>query len=611
MRQHSLLTSLSICFSLCLVLRPVASAQLDNVGATRGEEICGSTTVLSEMRSFYPLPISASPDGNRILARAKPEESNANGLVIIDTQTKQITKKLNWPNPMIHMLWRPDGHSISFFSQETETNVRHLIIWNLDDGGTREVPIPTTFAQPHVVWSPDGSRLAFGQETKAVVIVSATVRGDPVIYPGKFSIFAWSSDSESLVLVPDNDSHQVLIVDAPTVHLAKRFTTRNSGKVVDIAWQPRKDMLVLLQQENGSRSLVEVNPSTGEESVLLTSKSDIRTPVWLPVGKGYVFQRLEDGSGGLYIGPERKGPLPQRVDLDGITDYRGILSNENAIVVAHRSTGPMELLKVSLGGKTREVLASADFSVLPAVSPDQVFISSSDGLQIPILVWHSPYRNSGSAAVVVRAHGNIHGAEVPVWQEEIQMYLKHGVDFIGVNYRGSSGYGTEFEKAGNDRDRSLDIAAACEYAHSILGITYERIVLLGHSDGATLAVGAGLLEPRRIGTLAIVSLPALPRAWQTYKSADYRQMQLLDFHGSNDRLVSPAIGLGLIQEAFGRDILSPLNKHWFVLAGEDHVLHLDNSWAIVHSMILRRLGLIFCEEHVELTGHSIRPRSTD
>src|SRR5450755_2095573 len=84
MRQHSLLTSLSICFSLCLVLRPVASAQLDNVGATRGEEICGSTTVLSEMRSFYPLPISASPDGNRILARAKPEESNANGLVIID-----------------------------------------------------------------------------------------------------------------------------------------------------------------------------------------------------------------------------------------------------------------------------------------------------------------------------------------------------------------------------------------------------------------------------------------------------------------------------------------------------------------------------------------------
>src|SRR6266699_706188 len=277
-----------ILFSALVLCLRTASLRAD------ANDHCSVPTILSEMRSYYPLPISASPDGKLILARAKPEGQTDNGLVVIDSQTQKVFTSLKWSDPMIHVLWRPDGQSVSFFSQETGTNLRHLIVWNLNDGTTREVPTPPTFNQPHVLWSPDGARLAYSQETRATVIVSANGSAQPIVYPGKFAIFAWSSDSLNLALIPDDESHQVIIVDASSPGLVQRITANISGKVVDIAWQPRKDMLLLVEHNDGSRYVVEYEPVKGTERILFSWNLDLRSPAWLPPGQGYIFQRLQN-----------------------------------------------------------------------------------------------------------------------------------------------------------------------------------------------------------------------------------------------------------------------------------------------------------------------------
>src|SRR6266571_5188865 len=91
-----------------------------------GNDPCSTPAILSEMRSYYPVPISASPDGKLILARAKPEGQTDSGLVVIDSQNQKVIRSLKWSDPMIHILWRADGQSVSFFSQEKGTNLRHL-----------------------------------------------------------------------------------------------------------------------------------------------------------------------------------------------------------------------------------------------------------------------------------------------------------------------------------------------------------------------------------------------------------------------------------------------------------------------------------------------------
>lgn len=559
------------------------------------DDPCSSSAILSEMRSYYPVPISASPDGKLILARAKPEGQTDSGLVVIDSQSQKVIRSLKWSDPMIHVLWRPDGQSVSFFSQETGTNVRHLIVWDLEDGTTREIPTPSTFNQPHVLWSPDGSKLAFSQETKATVIVSVKGSAQPIVYPGKFAIFAWSNDSLNLALIPDDESHRVIVVDGSSPRLVQRFSTKISGKVVDIAWQPRRNLLLLVEHKDGSRYVVECDPVEGTESILFSWKLDLRSPAWLPPGQGYIFQRLQNGTGDLFVGSEKDGVEPRRLPLDGISDFREVLPDGKTLVVTHRSVGPVEILRVPLDASKPEVLATANLSALGSVSPEQVFVPSFDGMKIPLLVWRSTNANEKSRTVVVRVHGNLHGAEDPVWQEDIQMYLKHGVDFIGVNYRGSSGYGSAFGKAGTDEQRARDILAACDYANSVLGIPYERVVVLGHSNGATIGLGAALIDPDRMGILVLASLPGLPRGWQRYTSSEAKRPQVvLAMHGEKDRHLPPPLARALIEKVFGQDVLTPLSKHWQILPDEDHVLHLDNSWAVVHATILRQLGLISC-----------------
>jgi dipeptidyl aminopeptidase/acylaminoacyl peptidase len=596
MKRIVLLSLLSICLFLGFPLDPSFSAHARAHDPMTGNDPCPNSSILSEMRSYYPVPVSASPDGKRILARAKPEGSSDSGLVVIDAETQKIIQTLKWSDPMIHVLWRPDGKSVSFFSQETRTNLRHLIVWNLNDGTTREIPIPTTFNQPHVLWSPDGSKLAFSQETKAIAVVSADQATQPIIFPGKFAIFVWSSDSQQLALVPDDESHQIVVVDSSSRQLIQRITTSTSGKLIDISWNPRKNLLLLVELKDGSRYVVECDPAKGTERTLFSWNMDLRSPAWLPPGQGYIFQRLQNGTGDLFIGSERDGVEPRRLPLDGISDYRGLLPDGKNLVVTHRSAGPVELLKVPLGENKPEVLATANLSALGTVSPEQTFVSSFDGMKIPLLVWRSPNSNQKSRAVVVRVHGNLHGAEDPVWQEDIQMYLKHGVDFIGVNYRGSSGYGNVFEKAGSDEQRARDVIAACDYARSVLGAPYDRIVVLGHSNGATIALAAGLLQPTHMGVLVIASLSGPPRGWQGFGFTRQGGLRVLAFHGQNDRIVPPILAQQFIEKAFGPDALAPVDEHWYVLKDEDHVLHLDSSWAVVHSMILRQLGLIACAE---------------
>jgi dipeptidyl aminopeptidase/acylaminoacyl peptidase len=561
-----------------------------------GSDLCSSSAILSEMRSYYPVPISASPDGKLIVARAKPEGQTDSGLVVIDSQSHKVIRSLKWSDPMIHVLWRADGQSVSFFSQEKGTNLRHLIVWKLEDGTTREIPTPATFNQPHVLWSPDGSKLAFSQETRATVIVSASGSAQPIVYPGKFAIFAWSSDSLNLALIPDNESQQVIVVDASSPRLVQRIATKISGKVVDVAWQPRKNMLLLVEHKDGSRYVVEYDPAKETERILFSWNLDLRSPAWLPPGQGYIFQRLQNGTGDLFIGSEKDGVEPRRLPLDGISDFREVLPDGKTIAATHRSVGPVEVLRVPLDEAKPEVLATANLSALGTVSPEPVLVPSFDGVKIPLLVWHSPNANEKSRTVVVRVHGNLHGAETPVWQEDIQMYLKHGVDFIGVNYRGSSGYGSQFEKAGNDEQRARDVIAACDYAHSALGAPYDRIVVLGHSNGATIALAAGLLQPNHMGVLVIASLPGPPYGWQGFGFSKRWGLQVIGLHGEKDRIVPPTVAQRFIERAFGSDVLAPLDKHWYVLRDEDHVLHLDSSWAIVHSVILRQLGLITCDK---------------
>lgn len=178
------------------------------------------------------------------------------------------------------------------------------------------------------------------------------------------------------------------------------------------------------------------------------------------------------------------------------------------------------------------------------------------------------------------------------------MYLKHSVDFSLPSTTGAPQ-----DTAAILRRREMTSSARgtlsprATNAHSALGIPYERVVVLEHSNDATIAMGAGSIQPDHMGILVLASLPGLPQGWQKYGSAEHKRPHtILALHGEKDRHLAVPFARALIEKVFGEDVLVPLPQNWQVLTDEDHVLHLDSSWAVVRATILRELGFLSCEK---------------
>jgi dipeptidyl aminopeptidase/acylaminoacyl peptidase len=563
-------------------------AVISHAGVDVGRDrACSTSTVLRELNSYYPTPISVSRDGRIVLERAQTQTPDRSTLIAVDAHMGKVIARLEWDAQITHALWRPDSRFVSFFSQEKETNVRRLILWNVDHDQTTVISTPPAVNQPLVRWSPDGSKLAFSEGGQALVIVNVEGGHKAIVYAGPFAMFDWSADSRHLALAPDNESRQVLIVSADSQEISERIDT--SGRVSDLAWEPRKNILMLIQQKDGSRSFIEYDRLKRTERILFSADSGIRSPVWLERNHGYLFQWSRFGTEGLFLGSEKKGTLPKCLISNGTSRFVERLSADDRIAIAHRSETSVELLSVNVESLNQKIIAAANVSALGRTVPQRATVTSSDGTKIPILFWRSPNKRTGSRALVIRVRATPHDADSSMWQEDIQMYLKHGMDFMSVNYRGSTGYGTHFEEAGGQKERSQDVLAACEYAHSTLGVPYERIALLGHSNGATIALGAALISPRHMGFLFLASLPGLPKDWQTYGNAQGRRPFVIAFHGEKDTILSPSAAHRLIERVFGPGVLDP-TSNWHVIADEDHVLHLPSSWAYVHSSLLQIVG---------------------
>ncbi|MCX6068864.1 MAG: prolyl oligopeptidase family serine peptidase, partial [Chloroflexi bacterium] len=122
----------------------------------------------------------------------------------------------------------------------------------------------------------------------------------------------------------------------------------------------------------------------------------------------------------------------------------------------------------------------------PMVMPELVSYPSFDGLEIPALLYH-PLKPNGAA--ILYPHGGPSGQSCYEWDLLAQYLVAKGYTFIAPNYRGSTGYGVEFEHA-NYGDWGLgdtkDCLAGAKYLGSLPGIDPARLAIMGGSYGGYL-----------------------------------------------------------------------------------------------------------------------------
>lgn len=129
----------------------------------------------------------------------------------------------------------------------------------------------------------------------------------------------------------------------------------------------------------------------------------------------------------------------------------------------------------------------------PMSAAQTLQITARDGL--PVEAYFTPAAGSeGAAPLLVLVHGGPHGVrDTPVFNPEVKLLSSRGYAVLQVNYRGSGGYGLEFQQRGYQnwgKTMIDDIADATRHVVEAGLVDGQRVAVMGASYGAYAAMMA-------------------------------------------------------------------------------------------------------------------------
>jgi dipeptidyl aminopeptidase/acylaminoacyl peptidase len=192
------------------------------------------------------------------------------------------------------------------------------------------------------------------------------------------------------------------------------------------------------------------------------------------------------------------------------------------------------------------------------VESEMVSFQSFDGLEIPCLLWR-PHGASeiNKVPALVWVHGGPGGRMAKGYKGRIQYLINHGYAVLGLNYRGSSGFGKKFFDADHrkhGREPLWDCLVAKEYLARLGYVDKSRIGIIGASFGGYMVLAALAFHPDEFaagvnicGISNLVSLAhTLPKYWDTKRFYE----KLGDPEKDDDllRAISPFFHAGKIRK---------------------------------------------------------------
>lgn len=264
----------------------------------------------------------------------------------------------------------------------------------------------------------------------------------------------WSHDGQWLAFISQEAGNDHLWLSHPDGSEARQVT-RELFAISDIVWSPDDSQIAAILNREASFELVLINAATGEITTLHDPPGVHQRPCWSPDGKTLTF--------------EYETPV-QTADL----------------------------YSMDLGTRQAQQLTFSQPPALPSrkmVMPERVKYNSHDGLEIPALLF-KPAKPNGAA--VLHPHGGPSSQYIFDFDILAQYLVAKGYTFLAPNYRGSTGYGVEFEHL-NYGDWGVgdhkDCLAGARYLRTLDWIDPDRLAIMGGSYGGYLTVCALSRDP--------------------------------------------------------------------------------------------------------------------
>ena len=131
--------------------------------------------------------------------------------------------------------------------------------------------------------------------------------------------------------------------------------------------------------------------------------------------------------------------------------------------------------------------------------PSTVTFPSRDGLEIPACLFRPRRDTSTPVPAIVYPHGGPTDAYMDAWDGHLQYFVDKGYAWLAVNFRGSTGYGRDFERANHDvwgvKD-TWDCLAAADHLRTLDWVDGDRLGIFGASYGSYMSLLLGHRRPR-------------------------------------------------------------------------------------------------------------------
>jgi len=337
--------------------------------------------------------------------------------------------------------------------------------------------------------------LAFDDSSKEVVRPPRTLRKAAWLVEAV-------SDSGSLIVGSTSGARDETVLEALDWETGDVVGALSDGPKIDlhaVAASPVRGDNRVLATSNGSgyrRPLI-WDPISGRRDDLRLDKlvGEVIPLDWDPGSGRVLLQRTADARQELYLHDPRAG-LTSRLEVPSGTlgawnGGVGFGREGDIIAVWQDSTHPPSLIAIDAQtGRRREVLIAA--ATVPASRPwRSVAFAATDGQRVQ--GWLATPPGHGPFPTIVHAHGGPEGCLGEVYDAESQTWVAHGFAFLTINYRGSTGFGTEFEQKiyGNPGYWEVeDLAAGREWLVNQGISRADAVLVAGTSYGGFLALQA-------------------------------------------------------------------------------------------------------------------------
>jgi dipeptidyl aminopeptidase/acylaminoacyl peptidase len=326
----------------------------------------------------------------------------------------------------------------------------------------------------------------------------------------------------------------------------KRITP-HTGEVANSAstFDPQSKRLFFMSDEGSEfRRVRTYDLASGKMSDHETANWDISFTSFSRDGRYRVTGVNEDGKTAIRVvevaanGSEKPVTLPKLPD----GELRAVTFSRTGARMAFYVNGdraPSNLFVHDFA--TREVkqlteALSKDINPVDLVEAEVVRFKSFDGMVIPS-IYYKPHGASATNRVpaIVYVHGGPGGQTRRGYRADMQMLANAGYAVLGINNRGSSGYGKTFFTADDGkhgREPLWDCVEAKTFLASLGHIDPNRIAIMGGSYGGYMTAAALAFRPEafKVGvnifgvTNWIRTLESIPPYWEAQRLSLYKEV---------------------------------------------------------------------------------------